>query len=428
MALIGGTYIPDNGSGGGLNLSSLYPQAPKPPISSMMPQNTNPVSNYSAAVTQQAGDYDSIMAQYLNAARAATSGNNLQTPTFSPLTPQTVSPSSVSFKSLGAPQQAQFNPVNFSSSSFSPASYTQSPEWKRSLEEAANFVKTGGISGQEQQDIRARGVSPIRSVYANAQQGLNRQRALQGGYSPNYTAASAKLARELSSLVSDKTTDVNGMIAQLLVNGRLAGLNAQTSLSSQEEGLINQINLANSQGINQSNQFNAAGANQANQFNSSGALQANTFNAGAVNDANQFNSQGMLQAMLANMQAQNQANQINATSANQANQYNNQMPFQIYQAQLDAANQAAARQMQAIQGQANLYGTTPALVNTFGNQMNTAEQMYNQNTQNMFSNLITSGVVPPSNMGGGILAGGNYPSPIGSPNTGISPVSRAYFG
>lgn len=453
-------------------------------------QNTNPVSNYSAAVTQQAGDYDSIMNAYMNLVNSPSNFTSMGAPV--PITPQMASFSPISsyqqaqfspissfqqaqFSPMGAPNQASFNPVSFAGTTFNPATYSQSPEWKRSLEEAARFVQTGGVSGQEQQDIRARGISPIRSVYANAQMNLDRQRRLQGGYSPNYTAATSKMARDMSSLLSDKVTDVNGMIAQMLQGGRIAGLNQQSNLSAQEQDIINRINLANSQGINQSNQFNAAGTNQANMFNSQGALQANQFNANAFNDVNQFNSQGalqanlanasginnlnqfnasgMLQAMLANAQAANQANQLNFQGINQTNQLNagatntaNQLNasniFNTNQFNAQQAAQQNQNQLSALGGAANMYSATPGLVSTYGNQMVNQEQLGNQSMQQYINGLIGGNVTGGpgqfngSMPGGGSIMGGYFPisgglpSPGGwgsNPVSGQMPISSAYF-
>lgn len=94
----------------------------------------------------------------------------------------------------------------------------------RGLEGYEDFSKTGGFKDQDIQDIRARAIAPTRAVYANAQDNIRRQRALQGGYSPNYTAATAKMARNLSSDISDANVNANASIAQMIQQGKLAGL------------------------------------------------------------------------------------------------------------------------------------------------------------------------------------------------------------
>lgn len=93
-----------------------------------------------------------------------------------------------------------------------------------------DFARTGGFTPQGLANIRSRAVSPIRSVYAGAQREVGRQRALQGGYSPNYTAAMAKMAREQSMNMADASTNVEAGIAGMQQEGRLAGLSGISGL------------------------------------------------------------------------------------------------------------------------------------------------------------------------------------------------------
>lgn len=101
--------------------------------------------------------------------------------------------------------------------------YNRTPEIQKSMDTYRNFADTGGYSDADVRDLRERGVSPIRAVYANAQQGVNRQRALQGGYSPSYNATIAKMAREQAPQLANATTNVNAGLAEQIRNGRLAG-------------------------------------------------------------------------------------------------------------------------------------------------------------------------------------------------------------
>lgn len=94
----------------------------------------------------------------------------------------------------------------------------------------SDFAKTGGYSPQNIQDIRARSISPLRAVYAQAQTNLNRNRALQGGYSPNYAAASAKMSRELGQGLSDASTNVEAALAESIRSGKLAGMSGMTGI------------------------------------------------------------------------------------------------------------------------------------------------------------------------------------------------------
>ena len=102
-----------------------------------------------------------------------------------------------------------------------------------------DFAKTGGFSPQDIQNIRARMIAPIRSIYSQGNAEVDRQRRLQHGYSPNYTAAKAKMAREQAYATSDATTNAEAAIAQMLQQGRLAGLGglSQASLGGRGQNL-----------------------------------------------------------------------------------------------------------------------------------------------------------------------------------------------
>jgi hypothetical protein len=98
------------------------------------------------------------------------------------------------------------------------------------------FAQTGGYSPDDVRDIRARGISPIRTAYANAMQNINRQRTLQGGYSPNYTAATESMQRMLPQQLSDATQSVNARLAEAIRQGRLAGMSGLTGIGGMEAG------------------------------------------------------------------------------------------------------------------------------------------------------------------------------------------------
>mgnify|MGYP001604076029 FL=1 len=92
-----------------------------------------------------------------------------------------------------------------------------------------DFSKTGGFSPMDISNMRSRAVSPVRAVYANAQQNVNRQRALQGGYSPGFGALQARMAREQSSGTSDAAINAEAGLAGQIQQGRLAGLSGMAS-------------------------------------------------------------------------------------------------------------------------------------------------------------------------------------------------------
>lgn len=99
-----------------------------------------------------------------------------------------------------------------------------------------NFAETGGFSPDDLANIRARSVSPIRAVYANAKRDVERQKSLQGGYSPNYNATMAKLAREQSYTQADAAVNREADLAELIRSGKLAGLEGMLRASNMGGG------------------------------------------------------------------------------------------------------------------------------------------------------------------------------------------------
>jgi hypothetical protein len=161
------------------------------------------------------------------------------------------------------------------------------------------FAETGGYSPTDIQELRARGISPIRSAYSNTMMELNRARALGGaGGAPNYIAALSRAQREMPEQMANAMTGVNAQLAQDIRQGRLAGLGGMAGVGGTMGGL------------------SSAEAGR------------------------------MLQAAMANQSANLQAQGMSEQSR-----------------QANLANQLAS-----IGGQASLYGTTPGMASTFGNQ------------------------------------------------------------
>jgi hypothetical protein len=94
------------------------------------------------------------------------------------------------------------------------------------------FSRTGGYSPEDIANMRLRASSQVRSNYANAEREMSRQRALQGGYSPNFMAASAKMAREQSQQNADTIQGTNADLAQMVNEGRRFGLQGMTPIES----------------------------------------------------------------------------------------------------------------------------------------------------------------------------------------------------
>jgi hypothetical protein len=169
------------------------------------------------------------------------------------------------------------------------------------------FSKTGGYSAADIANMRARGVGPIRSAYANAEREMQRGRSLQGGYSPNMAAAQVKMAREQGQSSADAVQNVEAGIAQARNQGRLAGLGGMSNIEGQRLGA--DVDLS--------------------KFNTQLDFQGQTYNADA---------------------------QSRAQSANNASR-------------AAAASQSTADQFRALQGMTSLYGTTPGMSNMFGTQL-----------------------------------------------------------
>lgn len=164
------------------------------------------MTNYNNAVQQQGGDYTNIMNSY----------NNLKS-------------------SMPGPTSFGYQKVNADRPSELGEAYGY-------LREAApgyrDFANTGGYSNQDVQELRARGVSPIRTAYANTMQELNRARSLGGDSgAPNYIAAVSRANRELPQQMADATTTVNAGLADAIRQGKLAGLAGLSGIGSTMGGL-----------------------------------------------------------------------------------------------------------------------------------------------------------------------------------------------
>ena len=113
-----------------------------------------------------------------------------------------------------------------------------------------NWADTGGLSAMDKGNIRSRALSPIRSLYSSANRDVDRQKALQGGYSPGYGALKSRLAREMSSGLSDATTNAEGMIAGMVNQGKQFGMQGMSSLYGQAPGMAQMYGGLNDSAMN----------------------------------------------------------------------------------------------------------------------------------------------------------------------------------
>lgn len=224
----------------------------------------------------------------------------------------------------GTPKASAISPI---ASNYTPNyQYNRSSDLSGLVGGLQEYSRTGGYSDQGVSDLRARAVSPIRAAYGNAQRNLERQKVLQGGYAPGHGAALSKMAREQSSLMSDASTNVNAKIAEMVAAGKLSGFQSLSPILSQENIFANQTNQRNED----------ARANIANN---------------------------------------NVADERNVRDTNLATEQ-------------QTTQQNVGAEMQALSGKSNLYGTTPALTQTFGNQVlqNNQQEMQAVQTANQIKN------------------------------------------
>lgn len=217
--------------------------------------------------------------------------------------------------------------VNIPDISFTPVTYTRSAEVGEALRRLGELSQTGGYSEQDIANLRERGISPIRAAYADAIREVERQRALQGGYSPAAPALLARMAREQSSRLAGAMTDVNARIAEAVAAGRrqMAPQLAQTALSESE--LANRIALENMRQ----------------------GLAAQELQARAARERAELGLRGR------ELESQRQLAALAGIG-------------QLLRAQQQAAEVGPQLELEALRGLTSLYGTSPALAETFGRQ------------------------------------------------------------
>lgn len=272
---------------------------------------------YGGSLKQTEEDYDSLMSGYKNL--LGTSGAN-------PIRPISFSPNTSSFS---------FAPTNVSTVTPTTTPYSQSGDTTRALGDLGELSRTGGYSDADIANIRARGISPIRAVYANAQRNIDRQKSLQGGFSPGYQAATAKMARELSDQIASQVTNINAQLAQSIAGNRLSASGTYAGAAGSEASRAADIARGNTDAANRAGEFNVSATNENARSNADRSL--------SVQEAN------------ARINSENAANKLAVDKNNQG---------------IGAMNQDQL--LKIMQSMQSLYGTTPALASTFGNQALTA--------------------------------------------------------
>lgn len=113
---------------------------------------------------------------------------------------------------------------------YTDAANKQSVDYGNIMGQYQDFAKTGGYGANDLAAIRSRALSPTRAIYSNAKRNVNRQRTLQGGYSPGYGTLMGRFAREQGQGVSDAATNAEAQIAQMVNQGKQFGVQGQQSL------------------------------------------------------------------------------------------------------------------------------------------------------------------------------------------------------
>lgn len=206
----------------GIGFRPGFGGTPAPPPAPANGPLQNQYKLYNSGVGQNAEDYKNIMSGYQN---QINTNNQAQR-----LTPGTYTPEAYSYKPT--------------------ADYTNAYGQMKDLSE------TGGYSKEGINELRERGISPIRAIYANANREVDRNKRLQGGFSPNYNAVKAKMARELSDSIGNQVTNVNAGIAQNVASNRLQATPQLANFAQTESGRTNEADRASAEERNRAQQFN----------------------------------------------------------------------------------------------------------------------------------------------------------------------------
>lgn len=376
---------------------------------------------YGGAINETAANYDEMMGNYRDILAGGTL--NGSPGTYKPISVSTTrsggggtsggesdAPSGVqNYVPAGIPASILYQPqvasaqINYAGQGKAPvtdytgatvtgAAYNQSQDTTNALRNLQSLSNTGGYSDIDIQNIRERGISPIRSIYSSAQEGLGRQKALQGGYSPNQAAASAKMAREMSGQLSAASTKVNADLAESIARNKMQATEAYGSASSAENSRRAAIDQANAALQAQVERDNAAGRQRNTEFNTTNQLRIDADNAAGLADTNKFNVNNINDVNAANTAGYNQVNQYNADAANKValenargrnavNSANSDRYIDVEKYNNGLIGQTNDERLKAMAGMTSLYGTTPALANTFGDQALKQQEINNRNAQ-----------------------------------------------
>jgi hypothetical protein len=218
----------------------------------------------------------------------------------------------------------EFNPQQYGKpEDVSPilSQYKQSSDLTDAIGKLKNLSETGGYDAQGIADLRERGISPLRSVYANAQREIDRSRAIQGS-SASYAALKSKMARELSDKIAGATQNVNAGIAQNVAGNKLQASPIYASVTGQQSDLQNQIGRENASILTSANAANVGNRNRVNEANVDTVNRGNLYNIGRADETGRANVDLRNQGNLYNLGRTDDVNRTNTDLINQGNLFN----------------------------------------------------------------------------------------------------------
>lgn len=295
-----------------------------------------PQTAAAAAIPQTAHDYDTIMGGYKKLHDEAgvvpkTPGRNMLESAYGGMATGGAGAAGV------AGIKGAYKPMAYSPIAAEATKYTPSADVTNSVGNLRNLSVDGGYSGQNLADMRARGIAPIRAVYANAGQNMQRQKAISGGYAPGMAAATSRMARESSELIAGQSQNIEADIAEKQAAGRRTMGTAYDTSAGRESGRTFDADSTSVEARNRVAEVNAGNLKDYDLTNASNQkdYDLDETNRGAIDQ----------QAKLAGLGGLSDLNEQDMNFDN-----------------------GAATKLKALSGMNSLYGTTPALANLFGSQ------------------------------------------------------------
>lgn len=105
----------------------------------------------------------------------------------------------------------------------------------RGYEGYQDFAKTGGFTPEESTAFLRRSTAPTAAIYGAARDDLSRRSALQGGYSPGFSASDARLTRQAANAGAEASLSGNLELNRQIREGKLAGLSGMERVKAQAE-------------------------------------------------------------------------------------------------------------------------------------------------------------------------------------------------